>query len=215
MSETTYGSEQATAASTTTLRTPDAPATTYASLVRDTGQLRDRAQLTQADIVELHQTSQLGLLDERAAIVALQDTSDLLEALASEGLSWTTIARLVGVSDTAVRKWRRGEAVAAESRRKLARVVAFLEILSQYAVAEVGSWLEMRISEDAVTTPIDLYGAGRADLLFELAGRRWTPYRVLDAFDPDWRSRQAADTQFTVTDGPDGERVIVERRTSD
>src|SRR5947208_1664383 len=106
MSETTYRGD-ATAADTATIKTPKTPSPTFASLSRRTALLRDHVQLTQSDVVELHQTVQLGDLDERTSRVAFQESVELLEVLASEsGLSWATIARLVGVSDAAVRKWR-------------------------------------------------------------------------------------------------------------
>src|ERR1035437_5678937 len=101
MTETPFSSGAATAAGTTAIRPPQAPPTTYASLARDAGLLRDRVQLTQTDVAQLHRTSQLGLLDERTAIVAVQDADELLATLADYGLSWSTIARLLGVSDTA------------------------------------------------------------------------------------------------------------------
>lgn len=213
MSESPFTSGVATASDTTTLIPTAPPTTTYASLVLDVAYLRDRVQQTQAQAIALHQTSLLGLLDERAALVGVQEGSDLLSVLASEGLSWATIARLLTVSDTAVRKWRRGENIAPDSRRRLARVVAFLEILRQsYPISELASWLEMRISEDSTVTPVDVYAAGRPDLLFEFVSRRIGPHRILDAFDPDWRTTRSVDTSFDVVTAPDGEIAVSQRR---
>lgn len=206
--------ESATAQGTGTVRTPDRPSTTFASLAVRAARLRDEVQLTQADVADIHRQTQLGALDEQTAIVALQDPNALLDVLANEyGLSWTTIARLVGVTDAAVRKWRRGETIAAENRRRLARGVAFLQILtSAYPVTDVASWVEMRVSDESTITAAEIYSEGRPDLLFELVGQRMTPRQVLDAFDPNWSSSYAADRRFTVEDGPDGQPVIVQRR---
>ena len=212
MSEQTYGRD-ATAAGTGTIRRP-APATpTYASLTQQTAMLRDRVGLTQADVDELHRTVQVGDLDDRASRVAVQEPAILLDALSAEfGLSWTTIARMVGVTDAAVRKWRRGEPIAPENRRRLARGVAFIQILGTFPVRDAASWLEMRISEEATITAVDLFSDGRADLLFELVGNRATPHEVLEGFDPNWRRNYAADERFEVVDAPDGQPAITQRR---
>ena len=212
MSEQIYARE-ATAAGTGAIRTQEPATPTYASLAERTALLRDPVQLTQADVGELHRTVQIGDLDERASRVAVQEPSDLLEALATEfGLSWTTIARMVGVTDAAVRKWRRGEPIAPENRRRLARGVAFLQILGTFPVQDSASWLEMRISDDATITAVDLFSEGRADLLFELVGNRATPHQVLEGFDPNWRHIYAVDERFAVVEGPDGDPVITQRR---
>src|SRR5262245_59725114 len=124
MSEQTYGRD-ATAGGTGALRRPEPTLPpTFAPLVKRTALLRDRVQLTQSDVLELQRSVQITDLDERASRVAVQEPGDLLDALATEfGLSWTTIARMVGVTDAAVRKWRRGEPIAPENRRRLARGV--------------------------------------------------------------------------------------------
>ena len=207
-------SEIATAQDTRTLRRPDQPKPTFASLAHRTALLRDHVQTTQSDVVNLHRDTQMRALDERTSLVALQEPYELLDVLASEhGLSWTTIARMVGVSDAAVRKWRRGEHVAPENRRRLARGVAFLQILdSVYPVPDIGSWLEMRVSDDATIKAVDIYSEGRADLLFELVGARLSAHHVLDAYDPNWRSMYRVDDRFTVELGVDGVPVVAERR---
>jgi hypothetical protein len=212
MSDETYARD-ATAGGTGAIRPPEPATPTFAPLVKRTALLRDRVQLTQSDVLELHRSVQISDLDERASRVAVQEPGDLLDALAAEfGLSWTTIARMVGVTDAAVRKWRRGEPIAPENRRRLARGVAFLQILSTFPIQDAASWLEMRISGDATITAVDLFSEGRADLLFELVGNRATPHQVLEGFDPNWRRNYAADERFEVVEGPDGEPVISQRR---
>ncbi len=211
MSDVPY-TTAATAADTDRLPRDAAP--TFASLTYRTALLRDRVLMTQSDVMALHRTVQLGDLDERTSRVGIQDASELLELLASEfGLSWTTVARMVGVSDAAVRKWRRGEQTTPENRRRLARSVAFLQIIQErFPVREPAGWLEMRISEDSTVTAVDIFSEGRADLLFELAAARANPQQVLDAFEPNWRQVYRVDERFEVVRAPDGEPVIVQRR---
>lgn len=205
--------EQGTAADTSVIVSfPTARPTAYESLSRRAAALRDEVELTHNDVKELHHETVSAALDERTAVIAMADPAELLESLGTEGgLSWTTVARLVGVTPTAVRKWRRGEQITPQNRHRLARACALLEMLRPYAVADPASWLEMHISQDAVVTPVDLFGAGRADLIFELAGRRTNPHAVLDAYEPDWRTRYGVDDRFGVVEAPDGQLSIVQR----
>jgi len=213
VSDTTLSSAKPTAAGTAAIVEIYEPSTTYASLNRRVGQLRDGVQLAHDDVRRLHRETQLRHVDELTAVVALQEPSALLEELAtSRGLSWTAIARMVGVTDAAIRKWRRGEQVGPENRRRLARAAAFLRLLDDtYPVGDVASWLEMRIAEAANITALDLYADGRMDLLFELVGRRSTPEQVLESFDATWRESYAVSNRFEVVEAVDGMPAIVER----
>ena len=214
MSDTLFLSDGTASSGGTLVSTTEVSTPTFASLARRAAFLRDRAQLTHGDVADLHRTTQIGALDERTSRVALQDASQLLESLTSDyGLSWTTIARMVGVTDAAVRKWRRGEQVAPENRRRLARSVAFLQTLEEnYPIRDAASWLEMRVSDQASVKAVEVYAEGRVDLLLELVGQRIAPQDVLDAYDPTWRENYAVDQRFTVEDGPDGQPVIVQQR---
>jgi hypothetical protein len=201
-----------TASGSDTIRVRQVASPTYASLTNRAAELRDRADAVQNDAVVLHQEALTRAVDERTALVALQEPSQLLEDLSDRvGLSWASIGRMVGVTDAAVRKWRRGETIGPENRRRLARAVAFLEILSSFPVGDVATWLEMRLSEEASITALDLYVEGRHDLLFDFVSRRASAHQVLESFDANWRRAYGPDEKFMVIDGPDGEPAIVER----
>ena len=58
MSEQTYA-QDATAGATGTIRLPEPATPTFAPLVKRTAQLRDRVQLTQSDVRDLHRTVQI------------------------------------------------------------------------------------------------------------------------------------------------------------
>lgn len=205
--------KSSTASSTATIIPFPLARPTFASLAIEAAALRDEVGVTNNRVEDVHRTAQLGALDERTALVALRDPTELLDELADDhGLSWTEVAKLVGVSDAAVRKWRRGDTISADNRRGLARVVALVNMLTDLAVGDPASWLEMRISGDSTVTPVHLVAAGRADLLFELAGMRRSAHQVLDEFEPNWREEFASDSAFDVVDGPDGYPVMVERR---
>lgn len=191
---------------------PEAP-TTNAALARRAAALRDEVGVLDSDAQSVHQLTQRGDLDDRTALLVRREPQDVLDDLGSTwGLSWASIAKLVSVTSSAVRKWRRGETVSPENRFQLARLYAFLEMLSDYPVGDSASWMEVRISGDATVTPLDLYSTGRTELLFELAGARMTAQQVLDAFDPSWRTRYAVDAVYGVVQGPDGELAIAERQ---
>ncbi len=186
--------------------------TTYDGLANKAAAVRAEVKLTTEDVEDLHGELQGKVLDGRTTAVAQGEPGELLDRLAGEwGLSWTLVAELIGVSQTSVRKWRRGESMTPENRRAVARLVAFLEMLrDQYPViCDHASWLAMRISEESTLTPADLYAKGRVELLFDLAALRCTPQEVLSAFDPDWHSKHGSQSDFEIAKGPDGMPSII------
>src|ERR1700759_4427159 len=83
---------------------------TPAQLVVKASVLRYESGELHRDATDVHQTIRRHALDERTAQAARRAPSQLLKELSQGwGLSWALIARLTGVSATAVRKWRRGE----------------------------------------------------------------------------------------------------------
>jgi len=138
---------------------------------------------------------------------AKSGVTTMLAELAELGFAWRDIARLVGVSVPAVQKWRRGEKATGDSRRKVASLLAACDIISgHYMVEEIASWFEMPLTDSALVTPLDLYAANRADLVFEYAGGHADPEAVLTEFDSEWRERYQSD--FEVFDAADGQPSI-------
>lgn len=180
---------------------------------QDAGMLRQAVRSAEPGLRDQHHEDRRAQLRQAASQLGWQDPKDILRRLANEyGMSWAAIARMVGVSPTAIRKWRKGDPVSPEGREALARLLAFL----QYAegcqpITDIGRWLEMRVASDCRLTPIDLYVMGEADGLLDWLGSHATVSEMLDRVDPDWRSKFARDTQFAVGDGPDGDRAIVQR----
>jgi transcriptional regulator with XRE-family HTH domain len=183
-------------------------------LVNEVGALRDDATFLKYTVERLHDDVRARALDDRTSAAALRDPRDLLRELSREhGLSWATIARLANVTPTAVRKWRRGETIGSSSRRSLARATTFLRMLDEHSspIIEVGTWLEMPLSDQSTLTAIDLYVGGRVELLLDYVARSLSAQTVLNAFDPDWRERYPADGRFAVEVAKDGNLSIVER----
>ncbi len=190
---------------------PALPSQTMASITRQFGILRDETSTLDADVVGGHRTAQRLSLELRAREWARRDVPRLLRELSSQrGLGWSDIARLVGVSVQALRKWRRGEPVTGEHRLAVARLAAFLDLLEDELIDDPAGWLEMPLVAGYLPRYLDLYRAGRIDLLFELAGLRVTPEQALDELAPDWRQRLRLESE--VFEAGDGHLSIRRRR---
>ncbi len=190
---------------------PALPSQTMASITRQFGVLRDETSTLDADVVGRHRTVQRLSLEVRARDWARRDVPRLLQELSSQrGLGWSDIARLVGVSVQALRKWRGGEPATGEHRLAVARLAAFLDMLDDEVISDPAGWLEMPLVAGYSSRYLDLYRAGRTDLLFELAGLRITPEQALDELTPDWRQRLRLEHE--VFEAGDGQLSIRRRQ---
>ncbi len=177
--------------------------------------LRDRADSLKDEVDGTHREVREQRVDELTAMIARRDPHEVLLELSREwGLSWSTLARLMNVSPTAIRKWRKGEAISSDNRHSISRVGAFLELLRRNAnpLEDVASWLEMKVSNDATVTHIDFYAGGRMDLVLDLVSARISPQEALESYDPEWRAHYAADDNFEVVRAADGAPAIVEKK---
>lgn len=183
------------------------PTQTMASITRDFGMLRDQTSLLDADVGSDHRTAQMYSLELLAQDRSREDVPTLLAKLVSNyGLGWSDIARLVGVSVQALRKWRQGEPATGENRVAVARLAAFLELLGDVPVHDPASWLEMPVVAGYAPRHLDLYREAHADILFDLAHLRTSPEHALDEVDPQWREHlrlshetfEAADGQLSI-----------------
>lgn len=190
---------------------PSAPNETRA-LSLDTDYLRTRVDLLGGEVQELHSEVREHDLADRSLEKSKKSVANLLEELASErGMGWSDIAEVVGVSVSAVRKWRKGGVASPESRSKLARIAALLDVLEEKGVIEdPAAWMEMDFTLDAgyFIRPLDLYLEGHVTELIELAEQRQTTSQVLDRVRPNWRQSRS---DFEVVLDDDGERSIQRR----
>lgn len=178
------------------------------------GVLRDGLSTLSKTFEKLDQDVSREQLLESAAAHGKEDVKALLRRLAVDlGLSWHTIATMLGVTPTAIRKWRRGGSITAENREQVGALAAFFDHLDELDIADLGSWIEMRVREDMTLTPADIYRSGPNGrwLLLEWARRRIDATTLLDRFDSGWRDTYERDPSFQVVQGPDGERAIVPR----
>jgi len=184
-------------------------------LVQQAGWLRSRADALGQDVASIHQQVQSYDLDQRAAVKSRHGVPALLTELAVErGLAWADMARLIGVSVAAVRKWRGSGSASAEHRLELAKLTAFLDLLEEYAIEDPAQWMEMRLPLPAgyVITPVDLYQRGKLTALLEYASQRRNAVQILDEVDPRWRDSRS---DFETYDAQDGAKAIRSRRSGE
>jgi len=150
-------------------------------------------------------------LDERTTAKARHNALILLDELATErGFSWSDVARLCGVSVSAVRKWRAGETPSPERRRDLARLAAFVDLLEEIGpVADPATWILMRLVDSHTATAADLYLDGRSNDLLEHAQGHLGVNDLLDRWNANWREDTRSAWQIVVAS--DGERSITRR----
>lgn len=161
-------------------------------------------------IVEARHRTRGRRLEERTAVQARSGVRELLDELAiNRGMTWSSIARLCGVSLSAVRKWRYGDDPSSDSRHAVARLIAFIGILAEMPVSEPAAWLAMPMVSNYTITAEDLYVAGLADQLLDLASGQTELNEVLNSYDENWRTRYRSD--YKVIKAGDNNSSIVRR----
>lgn len=178
-----------------------------------TAEVRRQAASIASRADDLHDRVQEFDLDDRAAALAQNEPAVLLSLVGEElGMPWSTVAELVGVSPAAVRKWRKGGSLTPETRARLARLVAFCQVLREVEprIADVVLWLQTPVISGSTTiTPADLFARGSDVALLNRATRRVTAEQLLDSEVADWRVSTRPDTRHRVVEAPDGVLAIV------
>ncbi len=152
-------------------------------------------------------------LDASTAPHAQAEPGDVVDSLTREhGVGQLVIAQALGVSPTAVRKWRRREAATPGHRGRLARFAGLIDLLDESGVHDPGGWLCIPVSDRGTLRPLEMFSAGRADLVLLLASQIDEPHDVLDLFDPRWRENFGVDEEYDVIEHADGSRSAVPRR---
>lgn len=189
------------------------PHPTATELIPKVSSLRVRSDSLNTDVTELGTEIYLLNLAERTAKHERRSVRTILETLAVSGLSWRLMARILGVSVPAIRKWRLGEGTSPDNRHAVAELAALLEMLDeQFMIEDPAAWLEIPLAGTARTVA-DVIASNRLDLVFDYAST-WiaSPQQLLDRFAPEWRDELAAKEYETYL-APDGEIAI--RRRSD
>lgn len=174
--------------------------------------LRTEVDMLGGEVQELHGEARELDLADRIFEKTKKSVPGLLDELAGErGMGWSDIAEVVGVSISAVRKWRKGGDASPESRSRLARIAALLDVLEEKGlVQDPAAWMEMDLPLDSgyFIRPLDLYLEGHVLALVDLAEQRQTVAQVLDQVKPNWRTNRS---DFEVFVDTDGQRSIRQR----
>lgn len=181
-------------------------------LVAETAELRDDLDATTSRATRLHHSAEELHLAEATRQLEAAPAVDLLDAFADELLfPWSLLARVIGVSPTAVRKWRRGETVTAGHHQRLAEFLAFCRTLQHRdpRIDQVPRWFEMPVDARSDVTRLDLFLAGTRTGLLDLAGARRTGEDLLDENAEGWRERAATTRRFGVLVHEDGTPSLV------
>jgi len=175
-------------------------------LAEHAGFLRNQTAIVAGDVTDVHHRSLRHQLNSRLEKLVARNPTELLNELADTGFGWRDIARMVGVSVPALRRWRNGELPTGENRRAIAQLLAFAQIIGEDHVFEPASWMEVPLAEGAPTTRIDLFASGQLDVVFDLATQNCTPEAAMDVAEPGWRERYKSD--WEVAAAPDGQPYI-------
>ncbi len=178
------------------------------ALALKVGALRDETGLLHGDTSALHRQVRQQDLKARAAEKLRKSVPELLHELATDrGMAWADVADLVGVSVSAVRKWRTDGGATGDNRSRLARLAAFLDALTD-CVADAAQWMEMALPLEQGYTikAFEVYRRGGEQELLEYACGHGQAEAVLDATMPGWRQDRASD--FDVYDAPDGQKAL-------
>lgn len=168
--------------------------------------LHRQARDLHADSSDLRRQGLVNGLEERIESVGTKPMEELLDMVYEAGFAWRDVARLANVSVPAVQKWRRGDRSTGQNRYRVAKLVAFLDVLSDHFVVDAASWLEMPVKEGVELSRLDLLAKNRFDLVLELISDDGDPRsaeEVLEEFDPEWRSVlvDSAFETFMASDG--------------
>lgn len=190
---------------------PDQTRINLGGLRQDYASLRDETRLLHLDTATGHHRIRRSELTQRAGDHARGAVPNILRDIYERGFSWTDIARCLGVSVPALRKWRNGESITPANRTRAARFLALCEYLERNVpvLADVAGWFETPLVPEANLTPMDLYIAGREDLVLDYAEQpEANPHSIMDRHDPSWRERIS---DFEVIVGEDGVPSIQHR----
>lgn len=180
--------------------------TSQDELADHAGFLRSMTRVLSDDAVGLHHRTIEMQLRSRTEEAAKRSAPDLLNELADLGIAWRDIARMVGVTVPAVRKWRQGEAATGVHRKAIAGLLAFIDVLrSEHRIMDVPSWLEMPLGASSVTG-LDVYARGLIQPLVLHAAGHMSAEQLLDQFDPGWH--RTAESQFEIITAGDGQAAI-------
>jgi transcriptional regulator with XRE-family HTH domain len=151
---------------------------------------RDRSRDDHVLKTQDHKSKYLDEWHKRAADCTTQPVPDLLSSLWNNGFSWRDIAGLLGVSVSAVQKWRHGSKMSPANMTKLRDFVgAYTTVAANKIGVDVAGWLDVPLLTGVPITPMDLWSGENPTIFFEYALGDAEPEKTLDDFEPRWRAK--------------------------
>ena len=121
--------------------------------------LRTKVDMLGGEVQELHSEARELDLADRTLEKAKKSVTGLLEELVGDrGMGWSDIAEILGVSISAIRKWRKGGDASPASRLNLARIATLLDVLEQKGLVQDPA-SRFATAGDAVPLPFNVIGA--------------------------------------------------------
>ncbi|MDQ0030905.1 hypothetical protein [Arthrobacter bambusae] len=165
---------------------------------------------------ESHATDQIAIqyadqIESRAQGYNVGDGKDLLQKLAVDyAMAWVDIAKMLGVSVPAIRKWRMNGGVNPENLAKLAHLCAFVDLLSEQGIRPA-SWLSTPMLVGYTAAPKHLYNESNTSTLLDLAKNGQSARDVLDTLVAGWQEKYDA-RGYEVARFDDGSYGIISKK---
>lgn len=184
---------------------------------------RTEAEIQHDEAIREHHDARVAVLDDyRSELVQQAAPPELLDELRAGGFLWSDVAKAVGVSDTAVRKWRADGAIDEQHLRRLALLVALSRLYTANALPHVPTFAERmqaRLVESFSATPLQLLALRRdepvdslqplVDWMLDVTDGE-AAERLLDRYvGRAWRESAQAEQRFRIVTNADGERILV------
>ncbi len=197
--------------------------TPVVELLREQSFNRAGAYLAHRDAVANHHNVRAEYVDELVGKLTEVSAADLLAELRRRGLLWSKVAEIVGVTETAVRKWRKGAAIDSTHRHRLSRIAALGQIYDDYAIpgspTAFGEWLDSNIVSRFSATPMQLLALNReSDVAVLQPLLDWMleepdathAERLLDQYlGTQWREDAQEEQHFRIVTNGAGERILL------
>lgn len=191
--------------------------------LQETSFNRASAYVDHRDARSEHHVVRAEMLERAERELLDEATTDLLSELRGFGLLWSAAAQVVGVSDAAVRKWRKGGAIDEAHKRRLARLVALGRLHRSYAMPTTSTgfaeWLDTRIVPWFSATPLDLLSLNRQrdsaalqpllDWMLEHADREHGEALLNRYLGDVWRDQAHEEQRFRIVRSAEGDRVLI------
>jgi hypothetical protein len=184
---------------------------------------RSDAHLVHQDAVADHHSVRAEYIDDLVDQLTATPVAEILAELRQRGLLWSKAAEIVGVTETAVRKWRRGAPIDSKHRRSLSRLAALGQIYDQYNMlagpTAFGEWLDSNIVPRFSATPTQLLALNRErevavlqpllDWMLNLSDAAHAEHLLDQYLGEQWRNDAKEEQRFRIVTNAAGERVLL------